>query len=397
MRSSPLQTLELIANKKIRRIIGLMSGTSLDGIDIALVDIENDPALQIQMKQFITIPYSESLRTLIQSQTRIDSSRVDKICQLHIELGHFYGKQILNALEDWKVSTTTVDCIASHGQTLFHSPKSRNHLNEMMNATLQIGDGDQIACTTGIVTISDFRTKDVAVGGEGAPLLPYVDRLLFQSDQSRIIHNLGGMSNVTYLPSSSVQEDIIAFDIGPANILINLAMQKLFQFPYDQYGQTAAQGRTSTVLLTKLMQTPFFHLPPPKSTGRELFGEQFVDDVCIQAKTMSLRPQDIVATLTELTAVSSRHAYENFLPEIPQEVFFTGGGIHNHTLMKHIQTLLPQVKIQTLEALGISSDAREAISFALFANEFLSGKTVTFTGITGAQKEVSLGKISFPH
>ncbi len=396
-----MEQLFALSHQNKRRIIGIMSGTSLDGVDLALTAITRmDQKLDVQLEHFTTIPYPSILKEQIQEQLQPHLSSVDQICALHTDLGQFLGKTVLNVLKEWNEDPTAVDCIASHGQTLFHLPNGNNWEGDRLIATLQIGDADQIAALTGKITVSDFRMKDIAVGGEGAPLIPYVNYLLFsEPGKPRVLHNLGGISNLTYLPGSHNPQDVLAFDTGPANVLINLAVAELIDSDqhFDEDGRIAAKGKAHVGLLEYLLEDPFFKLSPPKSTGRELFGAAYLEKVLTLAKGYHLSPEDIIATLTSLTARSIQNAYERFLPsDQPMDVYFSGGGVHNQTLMQEIETLLPHLNIHLFSELGMNPDAWEAIGFAVLANEFLSGNSVTLPGVTGCQTATTLGKLSLP-
>ncbi|MBF0276268.1 MAG: anhydro-N-acetylmuramic acid kinase [SAR324 cluster bacterium] len=390
-----------ITRRTKRRILGLMSGTSLDGVDLALTSISSvNQCLVPELERFTTFPFPKALKERIQEQMQPDLSSVDQICALHVELGKFLGRSIAAILKEWDEDPRAIDCIASHGQTLYHFPHGRDWEGNRQHSTFQIGDADQIAVQTGIITIADFRMKDIAAGGAGAPLIPYVDYLLFrQSGKPRVLHNLGGISNLTFLPDSNDPQKVIAFDTGPANVLINLAVEQLIdpQLQFDAGGEIAAKGRTDPQLLEELLKHPFFTESPPKSTGREVFGKHYFQEIWETAQNRQMCAEDVVATLTSFTAHSIRHAYENFLPNDPRtEVYFSGGGIHNNFLMQLIQSLLPHLDIRFSSELGINADAREAISFAVLAYELLSGNPVTLPGITGTQEATALGKISLP-
>lgn len=388
----------MFKNNDSHLVLGLMSGTSLDGVDLALVKIEGSgAATRLSTEHFITLNYPSLLQDKIRSQMIPESSSVEACCALHVELGQFFGEMIVQQLEEWGVAADEVDAIGSHGHTLYHIPEGRRWDGAPQCSTFQAGDGDSIAFRTGILTISDFRAKDVAAGGSGAPLLPYVDFLIFEkSGQPRVLHNLGGISNLTWLAGSGIPEDVIAFDTGPANVLINLAAQTMFDVPFDPQGSYAAQGSVHKELLQQCLAHPFFRKKPVKSTGRELFGENFFAECLQKSKPHQLSSFDIIATLTALTSHSIAQAYHNYLPQIPDEVYFSGGGVQNQTLMKQIQELLPQTQIQKFNELGMHEDAREAVSFAVLANELISGNTVTFKGITGNPYRTKLGKVSFP-
>ncbi|MBF0237157.1 MAG: anhydro-N-acetylmuramic acid kinase [SAR324 cluster bacterium] len=389
-----------IAQKPEHRIMGVMSGTSLDGVDLALVNFAtHGKNFRFDVEFFTTVPYPSPLKKLLHEQMLEHTANVRSICSVHQDLGLFLGEVIAAQLRQWDVSPHEVDCIASHGQTIYHLPHGTRWDGAPLKSTLQIGDGDQIAVKTGIITISDFRVKDIAYGGDGAPLIPYADYILFgQREESLVLHNLGGISNLTFLPGQGKTEGILAFDTGPANVLINLAVEHCVDstLTYDPEGKLAAEGKTSTPLLKRMLEHPFFQQHPPKSTGREAFGYAYLQDVLQWPESRKLDTRDLLATLTMLTARSIQIAYDNFLPSRNLTAYFSGGGAHNLTLMQNIQQCLPTCKILPFENLGLSTDSREAVSFALFAHELLTGRTVTFPGITGNSSLTTLGKISIP-
>ena len=396
------QLLVQIQNKPEVRILGLMSGTSLDGLDVSLVRFfKQEEQLCFEVEQFSTLEYPSSIRSSILEVFQKDCSQVlEKICSLNTSLA-YYWSDLINSLllSEWSLSSQDIDAIASHGQTFYHLPQIQLHSQQSVTATLQLGDADIIATQTGILTLSDFRMKDTAVGGEGAPLVPYADAVLFQhKEKARILHNLGGISNLTYLPPKISSEPIFAFDTGPANVLINLAINYLDpSLSFDPEGSFSSKYSTSSELLEVMMSHPYFKNPPPKSTGRELFGDQYWSDLLKTAKAKNISKGDLLATVTSFTAHSIQKNYELFVPRTPKpEVFFSGGGVHNKTLMTEIQNLLPWISIRSVEELGVQADEREAVSFAVFAYHWLKGQPVSIPGITGSQKACFLGKLSVP-
>lgn len=251
-----------ISQKKERLVVGMLSGTSMDGVDVALVHLKGSGAkTQYQLLEFTTVPYPAGLREKLIEQMDVPSSRIDQIAWLHTALGKFFGQTLLEVLDSWKVEATSIDCVGSHGQTVFHGPHAQDWTGNPLHVTLQLGDADQIAVKTGIICVSDFRMKDTAVGGEGAPLLPYLDALLFSHQETpRILHNLGGISNLTYLPAHQPFQKIIAFDTGPANLLINLAVKRFWigRYEFDPDGSIAASGIVQSETLLRLLEHPFF-------------------------------------------------------------------------------------------------------------------------------------------
>ncbi|MEP2448473.1 MAG: anhydro-N-acetylmuramic acid kinase [Balneola sp.] len=353
-----------IAQKPQRTIIGLMSGTSLDGLDIAMCKFKWKKP---QLLNFRTVEYSQDLRNRIravQSQMQVN---LQEVCVLHTELAHLYADLVLESLEEWGVEAHQVDLIASHGQTIYHHP------NEKMNSTLQIVDGDHIAEQTGIVTISDFRQKHVAKGGEGAPLARIMDEALFRSESKhRLLLNLGGISNFTWLPSKESGEEILTSDIGPANTLINEAMKKHFNKPFDENGKVASNGNVHSGLLKYLLLEPFFRKPFPKTTGQEDFNLDLVEELMTGFK-IELQPEDLVATLTHLTIQSITRAFEEVIGNKPFEIFVSGGGVHNSTVMKGLKERLVNAEFKDFEESGITADSKEAVLMAFLANECVVG------------------------
>lgn len=364
-----------IAQKPTKKIIGLMSGTSLDGLDIALCSFKwKNP----ELLEFKTVEYSNELRSrirAIQSQSEVN---LQEVCVLHTELAHLYSELVLTTLQEWKIDPQEVDLIASHGQTIFHHP------NEKMNSTLQIVDGDHIAEKTGIITVSDFRQKHVAQGGEGAPLAQIMDEALFQSEQkNRLLLNLGGIANFTWLPALESNNEILTSDIGPANTLINEAMKKYFDKPFDEDGKVAAEGKVHPELLKYLLLEPYFRKPFPKTTGQEDFNLHLVEKL-MEGYQIELKPKDLVATLTHLTIQSITRTFDKVIGEEKFELFVTGGGVHNSVIMDGLKARLPKAEFKDLEELGFSGDAKEAVLMAFLANECVVGG------------EWELGKVSLP-
>ena len=369
-----------IVQKPTRLFVGLMSGTSLDGLDIVLCECDEK---SIEVKQFKTVEYNPKLRSrlsAIQSKQKVD---LQEVCVLNTELAHWYAGWVLKALTEWGIEKQKVDLIASHGQTIYHHP------NEEQASTLQIVDGDHIAVKTGITTISDFRQKHTASRGQGAPLAALMDEGLFRHETTnRILLNLGGIANFTWLPAKRSGEEVVASDTGPANTLINEAMQKYFGKPFDKGGQTAASGTVHSQLLKYLLLEPYFRKPFPKTTGREEFNLDLIENL-MQSYQIELEPNNLVATLTGLTTKSIARTFDKVIGEKECELFVSGGGIHNPILMNGLKENLPNVIIRNFEELGIPPDAKEAALMAFIANELVLGNTFLVNG-----EEVTLGKIS---
>ncbi|GAB2986556.1 anhydro-N-acetylmuramic acid kinase AnmK [Mucilaginibacter puniceus] len=394
MLNQNLQKLVSIAQKPVKLGIGLMSGTSLDGLDIALCEFTGN-GLQTSFKllHYITIPYNNGFKDEVRSIFSKRSVDLEKVCLLNDYIGTFHGELILTALADWNIDPTTIDFIASHGQTIYHAPKRLHQQQNYSNATLQIGDGDHLAVKTGVLTISDFRQKHIAAGGEGAPLALYGDVLLgSKPGQNRILLNIGGISNLTYLPADSNMDHILCTDIGPGNTLVDAACKKYFDQPYDEDAKIALAGNVNEALLNELLKHSFFTEAAPKTTGPELFNLTYVAQAQQASNTTGISPNDLVKTLTALSATAiSNFIKANFLIN-DIHLFVSGGGASNPLLMNLIKQALPQIKVADTSALGINPDAKEAILFALLGNEALAGEPITI----GHNPAVLMGKFSFP-
>ncbi|TVQ64711.1 MAG: anhydro-N-acetylmuramic acid kinase [Balneolaceae bacterium] len=389
------------AQKEQRHIIGLMSGTSLDGLDIALCQVSGSgQETAVQCREFVTIPYSDSEKNLLKRISSVEQASLSDLCYIHTWLGRLHAKFILNALNSWGVQADTIDCIASHGQTIYHLPaRDLKEDLEPISSTLQIGDADQISMLTGIPTLSDFRQKHTAAGGEGAPMAGFVDELLFTSaDESRILLNIGGIGNFTWLPASG-RKSVARFttDTGPGNTLIDKLTHQFFNLPFDRDAGIASAGTVDESLLGQLLSDPWFDEKEEKTTGPEYFSLEWLRDLVTRAGFApgSLKPETLIRTVTELSARTIARRIEEFLPEGEKPVIYvSGGGARNPLLIQRISELLPGISVQNSASLGIDPDAKEAIIFAVLANEMLAGEG--FRIRTDDQK-VQFGKISLPH
>lgn len=389
-----LQKLFEIARKPEKIGIGLMSGTSLDGLDIALCRFTgNGLKTQFELLKFITIPYKEDFKTAIQSIFARKDADLEKVCLLNAQTGTFHGELVLQALDSWGMKPGEVDFIASHGQTIYHAPKSLHHLPGYPNATLQIGDGDHLAVKTGILTISDFRQKHIAAGGEGAPLALYGDVLLgSKAGENRILLNIGGIANLTFLPGDGNYADILCTDIGPGNTLIDAACRKYFNKPYDEDSRIALSGKVNESLLATLLDHPFFSEQTPKTTGPELFNLSYLEEAQRKTGASTASAEDVVCTLSAFTAKSiAAFILKNFKAD-DIKIFTSGGGAKNIFIIEHLKNALPNTIVADTSSLGIDPDAKEAILFALLGNEALSGESIAI----GSNPAVLMGKFSFP-
>ena len=376
--------------------VGLMSGTSLDGIDVALIEIKGQKLTsELRLVDFMTVTFSETERTEIMESLSIETSNVQKICSLNFSLGYKFANAVKQICKKNKLDLGQLDVIGSHGQTIYHQPKKEGRF---FSSTLQIGEPAIIAYETNTKVVSNFRTMDMAAGGQGAPLVPYSEWILYGSDEkSRLLQNVGGIGNVTILPKKSALSDISAFDTGPGNMIIDEICNRLFNVPYDEFGAFAAQGTVNKALLNKCMEIPYINEKPPKSTGRELFGKEFVTKLIAENKNLS--KYDLLATMTMFTAKSIATNYQKFIfPTYKiDEVIIGGGGSYNKTFLAMLQALLKEhCKVLVQEDIGFSSEAKEAIAFALLANETINGNGSNVPNATGAKECVILGNITLP-
>jgi len=400
-----LLRLSQIAEADSRLIIGLMSGTSLDGLDIAYCRFTGQGrSTKVQVLNFTTSSYPESLKSELKSISSKPVVDLQKVALMHDYLGSYFADLILEALKTWNVEPSTVDLIASHGQTIFHAPFSQHQTAPYGNSTLQIGDADQIAVKTGIITLSDFRQKHIAAGGEGAPLAGYGDSLIFSSDtENRLLLNIGGIANFTYLPANG-NAGSITTDVGPGNTLMDQYVQRAFPGKqYDENGELAATGRVNLELLESLKNNPFFKLEYPKTTGPEVFSLAYVDAALEALGLAALNACDVLATLSALSEYGIVDSIKKCIPaDHDYEVFISGGGMHNKHLLHALSSSLHK-EIRSTEQLDVDPDAKEAVLFALLANECVCGAE-THANSTEAgksklagnpgQPQVYMGKIS---
>ncbi|MFH1884864.1 MAG: anhydro-N-acetylmuramic acid kinase [Planctomycetota bacterium] len=382
-----------IAAKDKMRIAGLMSGTSVDGVDVAVVDITKQ---KVHLLAFDVFPYPPALRREILRLCRPESARLDNICHYNFVLGEVFADAIIKLCRKSGIPLSSIDLVGSHGQTIYHNPRGKRYSRTTVRSTLQIGEPSVVAHRTGITTVADFRPRDIAAGGEGAPLVPYADYFLFGHNRlSRAVQNIGGIANVTFLPRGCKQDDIIAFDTGPGNVVIDSIIRLISggKKRFDPAGKMAEQGTVNKRLLNEMLRHPFLRRRPPKSTGREEFGSAFANRIYQQAAQKGLADFCLVATVTAFTANSIARAYHQFLPTMPDEVILCGGGSHNDTLVEMLRSDLPNVKVLSTEDFGISVDAKEAVSFAILAWATINGLTNNVPGATGADRPVVLGKI----
>ena len=393
-----IEKLHQIAQKKERFIIGLMSGTSLDGLDIALCRIENaGKATKISLEKFITMDYEDIFRTKVREIFAKRTIDQQLFSALNAYVGITHANLINQVLKNWNITAAQIDCIASHGQTVYHAPQSLTKDHDWPNSTLQIGDGDHIAMHTGIITLSDFRQKHIAAGGEGAPLAAYGDYLLFSHPvENRFLLNIGGISNFTFIPSHQSRLEAYATDLGPGNTMMNQYMKAHFDQEMDRDALIAKKGTINNNLLEQLLAEEFLSLEFPKTTGPELFNLDYLKEAQKRSDTVALSAEDVMATLNRFSAqaiINGIHQQAAGLANV--SVYISGGGLHNPLLFDDIKANLPDYKIESFASLGIDPDAKEAVLFALLANETLTGAKTNVEHIKDSPA-VCMGKISLP-
>ncbi len=397
--------LNAIARKRTRLIIGLMSGTSLDGLDVALCAFTGSgQRTRVKVLQFETLAYEEAFKSEIRRVFAKKDIEFQHLVLLNELIAERHAALVNQCLKKWDIRPEEVDLLASHGQTVFHAPKVFHGLPNYPNATLQIGDGDHLAVRTGIITLSDFRQKHIAAGGEGAPLALYGDYFLFsKKGEDRFLLNIGGIANFTYLPGNQDSTKAFATDTGPGNTLLDAFAREHFGVPYDEDARLAANGRVDERLLEILKSEPFFAKPLPKTIGPELFSLEWVKAAIAQLPKGNPNPFDVMATLTQLTAdtiIAAMLSVEVTSPtqeEVsPQRgLYLSGGGAHNPLLINTLKERLKDFKIAPMKKLGIDGDAKEAVLFAVLANETVAGR-VGEGLVLGGVPLVGMGKVCFP-
>ena len=381
-----MKRLTEIAALKKRLVAGLMSGTSADGIDAALVEIEgNYLDTNVKLLAFETFPYPEDVSAEVRNLT---TGTTRQVCEMNFRLGELFAEAALGMIAKAGIQPSDIHLIGSHGQTIYHVADTER------GSTLQVGEPCVIAERTGIVTVADFRVRDVAAGGQGAPLIPYADFLLFRhSGRVRALQNIGGIANVTVVTPSI--ENVFGFDTGPGNALIDELVRMMTggAQQFDKDGALARGGKVEEDILQNLLEHPYFSAPPPKTTGREVFGAELVRKLA--AATPPEHLADMLATLTALTAHSIKLSYDRFVfPKAAvDEMILSGGGCKNHYLVESIRDLFGPVPVRLSDELGVPADAKEAIGFAVLANETICGNPSNIPAATGASHPVVLGKI----
>ena len=401
-------------------VLGMMSGTSADGIDAALVKISGAPPnLKINLLGHVKQNFPPTIRKEILRVAEQNPLSPGEFSQLHARLGQLYAEGALNACKKLKIPPHKVALIGNHGQTIFHQGQPVNFLGAKTASTLQIGDGSTIAALTGITTVSDLRPADIALGGQGAPLVPYVDYLLWRDKKlGRVALNIGGIANLTVIPANAKPSDVLAFDTGPGNMLIDALVQHFThgRQRYDKNAQLAAQGKLIPQLLQTLLNDPYLRQKPPKSTGREYFGAAYTKKILTQGRRFQAKPNDLIRTATIFTALSIVDALNRFvLPETKiHQLIVAGGGANNPLLTAQLSALLnfpagaryavpvspsartkPNIEVFASDEFGVRTDAKEAVAFAVLAYETFHQRPSNLPSATGARHPAILGKISY--
>lgn len=389
-----LDIIKSVLNKKKKLAIGLMSGTSMDGIDACLIEIEgNYTDTKINLIDFVTLDYTSQEKEKILKLCNVNTSTVKEICYMNTYLGNKMGQAAIEVCKKADLNIKFVDYISSHGQTIYHMPDE--------HSTLQIGELSNIAALTGCITVGDFRPSDMAYGGQGAPLVPYVDYILFSNkEKGRILLNLGGIANITVLKAGGKEEDVLAFDTGPANVLIDETVRIITEGrqSFDNGGKMALKGKIDEEWLDEIISKDIYLLKnPPKSTGREYYTKEFAMNLYEQGIKRGLDNLDILATITAYTAKSIKNQIDMFVLDKYKidELYVSGGGAHNQAIMSLLSEYI-KADVRDVSNLQFSGDAKEAIAFAILGNEFLCGRTNNIPNSTGSNKKVIMGKLSLP-
>ena len=391
--------IELLKKDK-KCVIGLMSGTSVDGIDAAIVEITGHGLeTAVDLLAFETFPFPSGVPQRILVLCDPDTGRVDDICEMNFYIGHLFAKAVKHILRKSGMRASDIDLIGSHGQTIHHLPKDAN--TSRYPSTLQIGEPAVIAHETGIPTIADFRVADMAAGGQGAPLVSYIDYLLFHNSVKTVgLLNIGGIANLTVLPANGTFDAVCAADTGPGNMCIDAVVSEITEGAehYDQDGTRAARGKVHQTLIDAWLKHPFFQLFPPKTTGREMFGHTYAMECLAACREYGLSDNDCIATLTELTVQTITGFIARFITgrNPIDTLYVSGGGVHNQTIMRRLSQLLSDTSVEPVDNSGISADAKEAIAFAILANETLHGNAGNLPSATGASVRKVLGKFVCP-
>jgi anhydro-N-acetylmuramic acid kinase len=398
----PHERNQMDTKKKNTIVAGVMSGTSADGIDVALVRLEPRLHTQLELLGHAEYPYPKKVRATVLAAMNASQASVADLSRLNFLLGDLYSEAVVSTEQQFRVK---VDLVGCHGQTLYHQGEPQRFLGRRIAATWQTGEPAIIAAKVGVPVVSDFRPADMAAGGKGAPLVPFLDYMLFRHARlGRIVQNIGGIANLTAIPANAAAKNVLAFDTGPGNMVIDAVTEKLFRRPFDRDGKIAASGKVLDHVVDGILQRAFFRRPPPKSAGREEFGRDFVRDFLRTCR--GCRKQDVVATATALTAKSIADGVRRFVlknfgspqKQVFHEMILSGGGAKNSTLgaMVTSELALLGIRLRFSDEFGLPSAAKEAVAFAVLAHETWHRRASNIPSATGARRTVVLGKISYP-
>jgi len=381
-----------LREKETRKIIGLMSGTSADGITAAIADISGTgESAEVILIGYKTYPYADDVRERVFNLFKPGHGTVQDVCEMNTVLGEAFAEAANNLINDLGFTGEDVDLVGSHGQTIWHQPNAESVSGYASRSTLQIGEPAVISEKTGLPVVSDFRKADMAVGGEGAPLTPYLDYVLHRDpDENRILQNIGGIANLTYLPAGASVDDVVAYDTGPGNMIIDALVKHYTGASHDVDGSIACRGEVNPILLNELMNHPYYLLKPPKTTGREVFGEHYSEKIAKMAEELHLSYEDLIATVTRLTVETIIQAYEAHLPGEVDAVYVSGGGTKNSAIIERLRDRY-SAPVYDYSTMGIPSEAKEALLIALLANEHIMGTPSNIITATGAKRSVLLG------
>ena len=387
-----------IMDKNRKLVIGLMSGTSGDGVDAVLCEITGH-GIETKVNQlaFVSPEYTDEVRNRILKVAGGDFGGSKEICMMNVYLSELFADACEELCRKAGVDKSEIDLIGTHGQTIYHVPIKERYLDRDISATLQIGEASTLVERIGAVTVSDFRVRDVAAGGYGAPLVPYTEYILYSDPERNMgLQNIGGIGNITVIPKKAKLEELTAFDTGPGNMVMDNVIFRITngKMRYDAGGKMAAQGTPNNDLLAELMKDPYLNVKPPKTTGREYYGNEYVDRIMKKASELNLSGVDTLSTVTMFTAKTIAHSALHLCSVTPERLVVGGGGSLNPTLMRYIQECLPGIEVMTNEDLGFDSSAKEAVAFALLANECIHSMCNNATSATGASHPVVMGKIS---
>jgi anhydro-N-acetylmuramic acid kinase len=386
---------QLLKAESSKLAIGLLSGTSVDGIDAVLLKLYGAGVkTRIKVLDFATYKIPGNVKAAVMKNSSVRTARIDEICRLNAILGKLFADSAIKICRKNRIKPSQVDFIGSHGQTIHHLPKHEKFLGFRQKSTIQIGDPSVIANLTGITTVGDFRMADCSVDGDGAPLVPYLDYILFTSKTlNRALLNIGGISNITILPKNCMKSDVLAFDTGPGNMLIDGIANRLFHKPFDKSGVFAKKGRINIPLMNWLRNDKYYREKPPKSTGREHYNERFLTRLLKISKGIS--NFDIISTVTEFTVYSIWYNYEKYFKGRTKidELIISGGGAKNSIIVNGLRDYFKGVKIKHINQSGITIDNKEAVLFAVLANECMAGNSANMPSVTGAKRSAVLGKV----